>query len=1020
MTPTLASPAERELPPIEVEVVAARLRAHAAGTPVACLAGALAAGLLVWALAEQASLLHLWWWLPAVGAAVALRLGIWSVHRQRLSTVDENGQTRWLTAYRVAIVLHGLVWGAAAGLPTTLADPALQLLLLLVVGGLAIGALAQASRDLSAGLSFALPAVLPLALALLMQHGALPAVTVVGMIMVALLMLLLVRAAQRAQRATRDLIAIRQAEQQSLRSARLSEHRLRQIFDYAGQGICIYDQDLRVSAWNELMLVHNGVKAGDVHVGMRLREALVKLGGCGLFGEVEIEAEADRRLAAIVDGGPSIVHHHHADGRLVQARRVPLPEGGLVIFYTDITEQQAALAKLADEQRMRALVQEATEQGFWTIDNDLLTSDANPAMCRMLGLTQEQMLGRSIYDFVDEANAEIFRQHVRLRAHGRAEGYEITLRRADGSQVHCFNNATPIVDAQGHKRGALGLFSDISQHKQTELLLRQTGEQLAQKSRLLEHTLDSLDQGVLSVDAGGRCTAWNQRFLELMQLPLSLMQSQPKMAAVVRYQVEHDHFGPGRTLLDPPVREVLGRVLEGAADHPPLRYLRRRTDGRLLEVVSHIAADAAMVRTYTDVTDAHAAEAALIAARDEAERANRAKSDFLSRMSHELRTPMNAVLGFGQLLAADTVEPLSPSQAERVRALLRGGQHLLTLIDDILDISRIEAGTLQLNLQPVDLLTLVRDTVNLMQPTARQAAMGLTLHAQVDAGDSVALADTTRLRQVLLNLLSNALKFNRPGGEVQVSCGARDGIVWCEVSDQGRGIAKDQQPKLFQAFERLNMNGAVEGSGIGLALSRSLMTLMRGEIGVRSAPGEGSVFWLHLPCAKLAAASAEAAGEPAANQPALTSGGQHDVLYIEDNEVNQVLMAGMLAHRPQISLRMASDGASGVAMAAERVPQLVLLDIQLPDFDGFEVLRRLRLLPGMATVPVLAVSANALPTDLQDAHIAGFAGYLTKPLDFAGLLAMVDLQLATAKHPRPLRPAARPAARRSAQRPRPG
>ena len=206
---------------------------------------------------------------------------------------------------------------------------------------------------------------------------------------------------------------------------------------------------------------------------------------------------------------------------------------------------------------------------------------------------------------------------------------------------------------------------------------------------------------------------------------------------------------------------------------------------------------------------------------------------------------------------------------------------------------------------------------------------------------------------------------------------------------------------MFQAFERLNVNGAIEGSGIGLALSRSLMTLMRGEIGVRNAPGEGSVFWLRLPCAKQAVLDAESAPAPSTAQRALAANHQHDVLYIEDNEVNQLLMAGMLAHRPMITLRMASDGSSGLEMAAERAPQLVLLDIQLPDFGGFEVLRRLRLLPGMASVPVLAVSANALPTDLQDAHSAGFAGYLTKPLDFAGLLAMVDLQLAAANDARP-------------------
>ena len=967
------------------------------------MVSALAAGLLVWALAEQADPAYSLAWLLTVGASLTLRLGIWFMYKLRPSTVHAHGQPRWLTAYRLAFALHGLAWGAAPWLPTVLVDPALQLLLLLLLGGLAVGALTLASHDLWAGLWFALPATLPLAWVLLLQREALMAVTVVGLIVVSSLMLVLVRATLREQCVNLNLIKTRLAEQESVRSARQSEHQLRQIFDHAGQGICFYDAALRLQAWNDLALLHNGLAASDVQAGISLREVLVILGKHGLFGDVDVETESDRRLAAIVTGGVSVIHHHHADGRLVEARRVPLPQGGLVIFYTDITERQAAQAKLADEQRMRALMQETTSQGFWTIDNSLRTTDANPAMCRMLGVTQAQMLGRLIYDFVDEANAEVFRYHVRLRAQGQAEGYEITLRRADGSEVHCFNNATAVFDAQGRKRGALGLFSDISQQKQTELLLRQTGEQLAQKSRILEHTLDSLDQGVLSIDAEGHCTAWNRRYLELLQIPQSLMQGQPRVDLIGRYQLESGLFGPDLTLLDMPAREVLSQQLAGQADLRPLRYLRRRTDGRLLAVESHVAADAAMVRTYTDVTDAHAAESALIAARDEAERANRAKSDFLSRMSHELRTPMNAVLGFGQLLAADTVEPLSAGQAERVRALLRGGQHLLTLIDDVLDISRIEAGTLPLSLQPVDMMALVQDAVDLMQPSARQAGMQLSLREQMAAGGCLALADATRLRQVVLNLLSNALKFNRPGGEVQVSCGASSGIVWCEVNDQGVGIALDQQPKLFQAFERLNMNGAIEGSGIGLALSRSLMSLMRGEIGLRSVPNDGCTFWLRLPCAKTAVLSDKILGAPAESQRAQLAGRRQEVLYIEDNEVNQVLMAGMLAHRPLINLRMAADGSSGLAMAAQRAPQLVLLDIQLPDIGGFEVLRRLQLLSGMTGVPVLAVSANAMPSDLRQARDAGFAGYLTKPLDFGGLLAMVDQQLAAVRDALPTR-----------------
>ena len=272
-------------------------------------------------------------------------------------------------------------------------------------------------------------------------------------------------------------------------------------------------------------------------------------------------------------------------------------------------------------------------------------------------------------------------------------------------------------------------------------------------------------------------------------------------------------------------------------------------------------------------------------------------------MSHELRTPMNAILGFGQLLQADRREPLTATQAQRVQELLRGGRHLLALIDDVLDIARIEAGRLQLALQAVDLAPLVNDVLGLMQPLA--LARGAQLQQRLDPAGlpGPVWADPTRLRQVLLNLLSNAIKFNRQGGRVTLQCRLDAGFAHLGVADQGPGILPEHLGRLFQPFERLGQDGAVEGSGIGLALSRSLVQQMHGEIGVRSQPGQGSEFWLRLPLAPTLPAPAPTVVAPAAVPAA--AGRRRSVLYIEDNPVNLLLMEGMLAHRPLIDLRLA-------------------------------------------------------------------------------------------------------------------
>lgn len=903
---------------------------------------------------------------------------------------------------------------------------------------------------------------------------------------------------------------------------------LRLIFERSGEGIAVFDAGWRLQSWNVRFVALMGLEGLEglggpmVRRGVALQELLPARVRAGEHAAVPAGADALHEGARLGDGATAPLQHLRPDGRTIELRRSPALDGGWLVLCTDITERLQATKPLSDRQRILSLLIERTEQGIWAIDNDLRTTDANPAMCRMLGLTLAEMMGRGIYDFVDEANARIFREGVVRRSGGRAEGYEVTLLRADGGRVHCFNYATPLSDAQGRKIGAVGMFSDVSPLKQAEQQVRLTGELLAQKTRVLEVTLQGLSQGVLSIDTHGRTNAYNQRFLDLLKIPEALMRTQPTLQEVREYQMAQGHipFAPA------------GLGLE-AWQQRPERYQRATHDGLVLDVQTHPASDGSLVRTYTDVTarvraqqalqesesrfrsmadgapafiwlagpqgrpvwfnqrwlrctgrpmeveltldwshrihaddldachrayaeaesrqaayevefrvqpagpggavvwvadhgiprfgaegqfegfiaygwditERKAAQAGLTAAKDEAERANRAKSEFLSRMSHELRTPLNAVLGFGQLMENDAADRLSPLQRSRVQELMRGGRHLLSLINDVLDLARIEAGTLHLALAPVALDEVVYDCLRLVQASADQR--GIALQPRPGPAEAVrVMADPTRLKQVLLNLLSNAIKYNRPGGQVQVAWGcdadATDGprgagtTVHLEVRDDGPGLGAEQQLRLFHAFERLGAERTeVEGAGIGLALSKWLVELMQGCIGVTSAPGEGCVFRVSL--ARASGPARPAAALPAARLPAgppARSGPPQTVLYIEDNEVNQLLMEGMLGQRPALRLVLASQPEAGLALASSARPDLVLLDIQLPGMDGFEVLRRLRADPATRRLPVVAVSANAMPADRAKAALAGFDDYVTKPIDIPHLLAVVDHLLA--------------------------
>ena len=403
-----------------------------------------------------------------------------------------------------------------------------------------------------------------------------------------------------------------------------------------------------------------------------------------------------------------------------------------------------------------------------------------------------------------------------------------------------------------------------------------------------------------------------------------------------------------------------------------------------------------MIGIHSDIGKQKEAQAELELAREAAERANQAKSGFLSSMSHELRTPMNAIIGFAQMLEYDST--LNPDQLENVDEILKGGRHLLELINEVLDLSKIEAGHVDLSLESVDLTDLIEDCRQMIMPlaTARRLAFDL----DISQGAAVR-ADRFRLKQALLNLLSNAVKYNREAGSIRLSAQPVDGgRLRIAVADTGAGIPAERMAELFLPFNRLDAQySEVEGTGIGLTITRQLVELMGGTVGVESQVGAGTTFWIELPSETLTetdarAEATSASGTPLADPPTH----EHLVLCIDDNPVNLKLIAQMLGTRRHIHLLTAHTPQLGIELALARRPELILLDINMPGMNGYQVLEIFKANESLKAIPVVAVTANALARDIERGLAAGFTDYLTKPLDLGGFLKTIDAYLS----PRPI------------------
>jgi PAS domain S-box-containing protein len=703
------------------------------------------------------------------------------------------------------------------------------------------------------------------------------------------------------------------------------------------------------------------------------------------------------------------------DGERVHVQAMAVPrkdESGRVValFGTiqDITERKRASALLLESQQRLTLATESARIGIWdwNVVTNQLVWDAQ--MYALYGIREQDFSGaydtwqRGLHpEDRDRAEADIA-----AAVHG-VNGFHIEFRVLwpNGEVRHIEAHALVQRGADGSTAHMIGVNWDITERKRVEEALRTSEAEF-------RTVAEAMPQMVWITRPDGENTYFSRRWMDYTGLTLeeSLGHGWNKPFHPDDKQRAWDAWHHATATSDTYSLECRLRHADGAyrwwlARAEPLK----NAAGRILKWFG----------TYTDIHELKLAELEIsrtngeierlnvdleqrvvqrteefFAATQEAERANRAKSDFLGRTSHELRTPMNAILGFSQLLEME--ESLGPEPRESVEQILNAGRHLMTLIDEVLDISTAESGTMTLSLEPVAVDQLIAETLSLIGSLESRLRIEVE-RASPAGGNWKVLADPQRLKQVLLNLLSNAIKYNRPDGKVTVEFAPAEETdppaFRFSVQDTGPGISPEKLPRLFTPFDRLDAERTkthIVGTGLGLALSKRMIELMGGRIGVESVVGEGSTFWVEVPLAESPVASLDQTALPAIRNPQPEARNVRTLLYIEDNPSNLRLVTRILARRPAIQLLSAGTGALGLKMALGHRPDLILLDLHLPDMNGDQVLAQLRADSRTAEMPVVMLSADNLPDTRERMLAAGARAFLAKPVEVRTLLGVFD------------------------------
>jgi PAS domain S-box-containing protein len=690
---------------------------------------------------------------------------------------------------------------------------------------------------------------------------------------------------------------------------------------------------------------------------------------------------------------------------------------GAVLVFRDVTDDYAAQQALRDSAALIQTILNTVVDGIVTLHaRGGVVETVNPAAERMFGYRAEELKGRDFSVLIPEldrdrhnGSLEYYSASDEARASGL--GREVVGRRRDGSHF-------PLEIAVGEmwlggERYFTGILRDISARKQAE-------EALLKAGALQNAIFNNANFSCIATDASGVIQIFNVGAEHMLGYaaadvmnkitPADISDPQEVIARAAALSAELD------TPIAPGFDALVFKASRGIEDIYELTCIRQ--DGSrfpaLVSVTALRDAQAAIIGYLLIGTDNTArkrveAERArldqalqdknveLERAKIVAEKANLAKSDFLSSMSHELRTPLGAILGFAQLVESGTPAP-TPAQKRSIDQILKAGWYLLELINEILDLALIESGKLSLSLEPVALAEIMLECEAMIEAQAQKRDIGVSFAHF--ATPLFVHADRTRVKQVLINLLSNAIKYNTVGGTVAVECArSRPDSVRISVRDSGAGLAPQQMAQLFQPFNRLGQETSVEqGTGIGLVVSKRLVELMGGVIGVESRVGKGSVFWIDLSLATPAQIAAHpAAPTAAAGVPAAGGEPLYTLLYVEDNPANLMLVKDIVARRPDVRLLSAIDGIQGVALARAARPDVILMDINLPGISGLKALEILAADPATAHIPVVAVSANAIPRDIGKGLEAGFFRYLTKPLKLDEFTETLDVALKFAK-----------------------
>ncbi len=626
-----------------------------------------------------------------------------------------------------------------------------------------------------------------------------------------------------------------------------------------------------------------------------------------------------------------------------------------------IANRTAALE--ASEQTFRQIFEDGP-MGVAVVDLQQHFGKVNTSLCHMLGYSAEELIGKSTLEITYPDDVEHDNEVVNeLRAGAVRSAFEKRYVRKDGELVWVNLTAAIIRNKEGQPHHYVTMVKDVTERRQAE-------ETLQERTRQLESaaTENQVIMDILTVNAACE-QLWGYTPAELIG------------RKYIELVAPDDRE---RTIATEATLKKTGKLTDFVN-----RYIRK--DGTCVAVLwSATWSESAktLFGVAHDVTERAKMEKALKEAKDEADRANKAKSEFLSRMSHELRTPLNAILGFGQLLERQNP---TPTQRTRVQHVINAGRHLLGLINEVLDISRIEVGRMQLSLEPVCVAEAIQETLDLMRPLAGERRIQLIADVDLDATVHV-LADRQRFKQVLLNLLTNGVKYTPVSGSVTVSCAANGSDkLRIRVADTGPGIAKEKLVRLFTPFDRLGAElSNVEGTGLGLALSQRLMQAMGGAIGVENSCGYGSTFWVELPRTKSPLEQTRSPKATDRKHPRRGEGKKRTLLYIEDNLSNLTLIEQILEERPEIELLSAMQGQVGLDLARQHSPDLVLLDLHLPDLPGWEVLSQLKAGETTSHIPVVIVSADATTRQIKRLTKAGAVTYLTKPLDVAEFFRVLD------------------------------